>query len=248
MKPRLLGLLLPPASWLFVFLLIPTGVVAVSAFSAEGLKSVLDLDTLKLLGRSLRVSAVTTLLCLAIGYPVAWYIVGCGPRLRNLLLFLVVLPFWTNLIVRTYALMFVVRDWGILYTEKAVVLGLTHGFLPFMILPLYASIERLPKRLLEAARDLGASPLRTFWTVAVPLTAPGIAAGCILVFIPVLGSFGTPEIMGGAAVTMVGSHINLCFVRTQNPAAGSALTLLLVILTVALTWAYHRLRKSEGLV
>ncbi len=248
MKPRFLALLLPPTSWLFVFLLIPTGVVAASAFSAEGLKYLLDADTLRLVGRSVWIALLSTGISLVVGYPVAWFIAGCGPRWRNFLLFLVVLPFWTNLLVRTYALMFLARPMGILYTEGAVVLGLVHGYIPFMILPLYASIERLPKRLMEASQDLGASRWTTFWRVAVPLTMPGIAAGCILVFIPVLGAFATPEFMGGTAVRMVGSQIELYFVQTNNPAAGSALTLLLVFLTVALTWLYHRVRKTEGLV
>ena len=150
--------------------------------------------------------------------------------------------------MRTYALMFLLRPADLLYTEGAVVFGLVHSYLPFMVLPLYASLEKLPRRLLEASQDLGASPFRTFWSVTVPLTLPGIAAGCILVFIPVLGAFATPELMGGAHVRMVGSQINLYFVQARNAAAGSALTLVLMVLTIGLTWAYHRVRKTEGLV
>lgn len=248
MKGRFLPLLLPPTAWLVVFLVLPTGVLAISAFSLRGMSALLEPVTWLLFWRSFRIAVATTVLCLAVSYPVAYFIAGTSPRWRNLLLFLVVLPFWTNLLVRTYALMYVLRPFGILFTEGAVLFGLVHSFLPFMVLPLYGSIEKLPVRLLEAAQDLGASPARTFWKITVPLTMPGIAAGCILVFIPVFGIFALPEFLGGAAVTMIGNQINLYFMRTANPDAGSALTLVLLVLTVALTWVYHRLRNTEGLV
>lgn len=248
MRGRFFGLLLPPTAWLVAFLVVPTAVLAVSAFSEEGLRRLADPVTVLLLWRSLRIAVVSTALCLVVAYPVAYFIAGCSPRRRNLILFLVVLPFWTNLLVRTYALMFVLRPVGFIYSEGSVIFGLVHSYLPFMILPLYASIEKLPKGLLEASQDLGASPWRTFWRVTVPLTMPGIAAGCILVFIPVLGAFATPELMGGAAAPMVGSQINLYFVKMRNEAAGSALTLILMFFTIALTWVYHRVRKTEGLV
>jgi spermidine/putrescine transport system permease protein len=129
-----------------------------------------------------------------------------------------------------------------------VIAGLAHGYLPFMILPLYASLEKVPQRLIEAAMDLGASPWRAFWAVTVPLTMPGVAAGCILVFIPVLGSFATPELLGGREATMYGSMINFEFTTGQNPAAGSALTIVLTVFTLLLTGLYYRIRKTEGLV
>jgi spermidine/putrescine transport system permease protein len=245
---RSLGLLLPPAVWLVLFLVVPTAILAASAFSAEGLSFLAAADTLRLLGRSIRIAAAATVLCLLAGYPVAYFIAGCAPRWRNLLLFLVVLPFWTNLLVRTYGLMFVLRKADLpLYTEPAVVFGLFHSYLPFMVLPLYTSIEKLPRRLLEASQDLGASPWRTFLRVTVPLTMPGIAAGSILVFIPVLGAFALPELMGGTSVPMIGGQIDLHFSQ-QNRAAGSALTLVLMLFTTALTWLYYRFRRTEGLV
>jgi spermidine/putrescine transport system permease protein len=247
MKGRFAALLLPPTAWLVVFLVIPTAALAMSAFSARGVSALLEPVTWLLFWRSFRVALAATAICLVVSYPVAYFIAGCPPKRRSLLLFLVVLPFWTNLLVRTYALMYVLRPLNILYTEGAVLFGLVHSFLPFMVLPLYGSIEKLPVRLLEASQDLGASPLKTFWKVTVPLTMPGIAAGCILVFIPVLGIFALTEFLGGAAVPLVGSQINLYF-KADNRDAGSALTLVLMVLTVALTWVYHRLRKSEGLV
>lgn len=241
-------LLVPPTAWLVVFLLVPTAVIAAAGISVEGLRAFTDVDTLKLLWRSFRIAVVATAACLVLGYPVAWFIAGCSERWRNVLLFLVVLPFWTNLLVRTYALIFLLRPMGLLYNEPSVIIGLAHGYLPFMILPLYQSIEKLPRRLLEASQDLGATPWTTFWKVSVPLTMPGIGAGCILVFIPVLGAFATPELMGNAGTQMIGNHINLLYLKTQNRAAGSALTLVLLIVTLGLTWLYHRFRKTEGLV
>jgi spermidine/putrescine transport system permease protein len=243
----LLGLLLPPTAWLAAFVLVPAAVVAAQAFSGEGLRQ-FNADTARLLGKSLLIAAEVTLVCLLAGYPVAWFIAGCSPGWRSALLLLVILPFWTSVIVRTYALIFLLRPIGWYLTIPGVVAGLAHSYLPFMILPLYVSIEKVPKRLLEAAQDLGASPWRAFWSVTVPLTMPGIAAGCLLVFVPVLGSFATPELLGGSRAVMYGSQISFHFTTGQNPAAGSALTLVLTGLTVALTWLYARLRKSEGLV
>jgi len=192
MKGRFLALLLPPTAWLVVFLVLPTAVLAVSAFSTDGLRALGQAGTWLLFWRSFWIAVVSTAACLAVSYPVAYFIAGCRPKWRNLLLFLFVLPFWTNLLVRTYALKFCLEPFGWSDTG-AVIFAIVQNFLPFMILPLYASIEKLPQRLLEASQDLGASPARTFWRVTVPLTMPGIAAGCILVFIPVLASSRCPS-------------------------------------------------------
>ena len=245
MKGRFLSLLLPPTAWLVVFLVLPTAVLAVSAFSADGLRALAHPETWQLFWRSFWIAVVSTAACLAVSYPVAYFVAGCTPRWRNLLLFLVVLPFWTNLLVRTYALKFCLDPIGWSNTG-AVIFAIVQNFLPFMILPLYSSIEKLPRRLLEASQDLGASPARTFWKVTVPLTMPGIAAGCILVFIPVLGVFALPEFINERTV-LIGSQINLYYGQ-GNTGAGSALTLVLMVFTVALTWVYARVRKTEGLV
>jgi spermidine/putrescine transport system permease protein len=247
MKGRFLTLLAPPTAWLVIFLVIPTAALALAGFSADGVRALAEPVTWLLFLRSLRIAAVSTALCLAVSYPVAYFIAGCSARWRNLLLFLVVLPFWTNLLVRTYALKFCLDPLGWSNSEAAVVVALVQSFLPFMILPLYSSIEKLPKRLLEASQDLGASPARTFWSVTVPLTMPGIAAGCILVFIPVLGIFALPEFID-ERTPMIGSQINLYFMKNRNPGAGSALTLILMVLTITLTGLYSRFKKSEGLV
>jgi len=245
MKGRLLPLLLPPTAWLVVFLVLPTAVLALSAFSVDGLKALAQAGTWILFWRSFWIALVSTALCLAVSYPVSYFIAGCSPRWRNLLLFLVVLPFWTNLLVRTYALKFCLDPLG-WSNSGAVIFAIVQNFLPFMILPLYSSIEKLPPRLLEASQDLGASPAATFWKVTVPLTMPGIAAGSILVFIPVFGIFALPEFINERTV-LIGSQINLYYGQ-GNTGAGSALTLVLMVFTVALTWTYARFRKSEGLV
>ncbi len=239
--------LIPPVAWLLLFLVLPTAILAAAAFSPEGLQALGAASTWRLLGRSFGYAAVSTVLCLLASYPAACFIAGCGPRTRPLLLFLVVLPFWTNLLVRTYALMHLLRTQGLLNTKGAVVFGLVQSFVPFMILPLVTSIEKVPPRLLEAARDLGASPWAAFWRVTVPLTAPGIAAGCMLVFIPVMGIFALPEFLGGAQVSLVGMQINLLFKQDSRSAAGSALTLILMLFTAGLTALYARWKKSEGL-
>jgi spermidine/putrescine transport system permease protein len=246
-KTRLAGLLVPPGVWLVLFLVVPTVVVAAQALSFAGLGQ-FNLGTARLLLKSFLIAFEVTLACLVVGYPVAYFIATCSPRWRSLLLFLVVLPFWTSVIVRTYALIFLLRPLGWYLTMTGVVFGLAHSYLPFMILPLYVSIEKLPERLHEVAADLGASRWHSFWHVTVPLTMPGIAAGCILVFIPVLGSFATPELLGGREAIMYGSQINFFYTTAQDPAAGSALTLVLTGLTVGLTWLYFHLSDAEGLV
>ena len=244
MKRWLLG---PPVLWLLLFLVLPTAVLASAAFSAEGLATLGKASTWLLLGRSMGYATLSTLLCLLVSYPAAVFIAGCPTRWKGLLLFLVVLPFWTNLLVRTYALMYLLRQLDVLYTTPAVVFGLVQSFVPFMILPLVTSIEKVPPRLLEAARDLGATPAAAFRRVTLPLTAPGIAAGCMLVFIPVMGIFALPEFLGGARVSLVGMQINLLFKQDSRSAAGSALTLILMLFTAGLTALYARYKKSEGL-
>jgi spermidine/putrescine transport system permease protein len=143
--------------------------------------------------------------------------------------------------------MYLLRTQDLLYTTGAVVFGLVQSFVPFMILPLVTSLEKIPPRLLEASQDLGASPWGSFWRVTVPLSAPGIAAGCMLVFIPVMGIFALPEFLGGAKVSLVGMQINLLFKQDSRSAAGSALTLVLMLFTAGLTALYARYKKSEGL-
>jgi spermidine/putrescine transport system permease protein len=216
--------------------------------------------------RSLWMAIATTVLCLVIGYPLAYYIsLKVKPTLKNTMLTLVVIPFWTSFLIRTYAWMIILRSEGLinhalmhlgliqapietlLYSQFAVMLGLVYGELPFMILPLYASIEKLDLSLLEASSDLGASGFWTFWRVTVPLTTPGIMAGVILVFIPTIGMFITPDLLGGAKSILVGNLIQNQFVIARDKPFGSAICfgLTAFVLLMLSIYARYSTRKEE---
>ncbi|VXD14088.1 polyamine transporter subunit; membrane component of ABC superfamily [Planktothrix serta PCC 8927] len=272
---NLLILLLPPTIWLLIFFVIPLVIVLIYSFLERGtyggvaweftLRNYQRLANdlyLNIFGRSLGLAALTTLICLIIGYPLAFFIATSSPRWRNLLLFLVIIPFWTNFLVRTYAWMIILRSEGVintwlqslnliqeplnlLFTPFAVIVGLIYGYLPFMILPLYATIERLNFSLVEAAHDLGANDIRTFFRIILPLTTPGIIAGSILVFIPALGAFITPDILGGAKTVMVGNLIQNQFLQARNWPFGSALSMGLMILVLIPVIIYFRSSNTE---
>ena len=213
---------------------------------------------LLILWRSLWLATVNTLLCLIFGYPLALWIARQPERRRNLFLLLVMIPFWTNFLVRTYAWMVILRDTGVintvlidvlgwaerplrlLYTPGAVFLGLFYGYLPFMVLPLYTSLERLDWSLIEAAQDLGANMRRVFQEVMLPLTTPGIVAGSILVFIPSVGAYVTPDLLGGARVIMVGNLLQQQFLVVRDWPFGAAVGFILMILMLAATLLYFR--------
>jgi len=222
----------------------------------------LDPLYLRILAKSIGLAAATTLLCLAAAYPVAfWLGLRVAPRWRSALLVLVILPFWTSFLVRMYAWIFILRTEGLLnlllgrfglaplpllYNDFAVLLGQVYGELPFMILPLYASLEKLDRALLEAAADLGASPLRALWRVTLPLTSPGIAAGCLLVFIPSLGSYLAPDLLGGGQTIYVGNLIQSQFAVARDMPFGSALSFLLSLTVLLLLVLFRRpLRASR---
>jgi spermidine/putrescine transport system permease protein len=202
-------------------------------------------------------------ICLVLGYPVAYVIVRSG-QWRTLLLFLVVLPFWTSFLVRTFAMIFLMRDTGlinswmlklgmidepltILYTPFAVMAGLVYGFLPFMILPIYASLEKLDQSLLEAAEVLGARPAARFRRVTLPLSMPGVVAGCLLVFIPALGSFLTADLLGGAKQVMIGNLVQNQFSSARNWPFGSAASFIVMALVLGAVMLYLRVKdRSNG--
>jgi spermidine/putrescine transport system permease protein len=213
--------------------------------------------------RSFLLAGVATLLCLVLGLPLALFISRAGAR-RNLFLNLVILPFWTSFLVRIYAWIFLLRDTGLvngalqslgviraplplLYNDGAVILGLVYGYLPFMVLPLYATLERLDPYLIEAAADLGARPVTTFWNVILPLCAPGIRAGAVLVFIPCLGAFLVPDLMGGGKSIMIGNVVQNQFTTARDWPFGSALSLVLMAVVMVVLLAALG-RKSEELL
>ncbi len=238
--------------------------IASGAFLANYARS-LDGIYLGIGWRSLWMALLTTALTLAIGYPVAYTLALRAPqRWKNLLLGFVIVPFWTSFLIRTYAWMFLLRTEGlvnrlllgaglverpleILYTELAVMIGLVYGELPFMILPLYASLEKLDRTLLEAAADLGAGRASAFRRVTVPLSAPGIAAGIVLVFIPSLGQFVVSDLLGGARSMLLGNLIQNQFAVARNHPFGAALAfeLMAAVLLLLLAYALSMKRKKE---
>jgi spermidine/putrescine transport system permease protein len=261
------ALLAPGGAWLILFFVVPVAVLAAYSFMPRGMYGgvapgftlahyarFFDPLYLGILVRTVALSAVCTLLCLVAGFPMAFAIARSG-RWRTVLLFLVIVPLWTSFLVRTYALIFLLRDNGLingallalgvidaplqlLYTNGAVLAGLVYGFLPLMILPIYASLEKLDPALLEAAEVLGARPFSRFRRIILPLSAPGTIAGCVLVFIPSLGAFLTPDLLGGARTMMIGSLIQNQFGAARNwpfGAAASMIVMLVVLLTLRVT-------------
>jgi spermidine/putrescine transport system permease protein len=232
-------------------------------WSASNYLRALEPLYLVILARSFALAAATTLLSLLLGYPVAYWIGLRAPeRWRSALLVLVILPFWTSFLVRMYAWIFLLRSEGLintllvalglpaldlLYNDFAVLLGQVYGELPFMILPLYASMARLDPSLLEAASDLGASPLRRLLQVTLPLTRPGVAAGSLLVFIPSLGAFLAPDLLGGARTVYIGNLIQSQFAVARDTPFGAALSFVLSLLVLALLVVFRRpLRTADA--
>ena len=211
--------------------------------------------------RSFWISGLSTLVCLLLGFPMALFIARSGAR-RNLYLNLVILPFWTSFLVRTYAWMFLLRDTGLintllqsigvthaplplLYNDGAVILGLVYGYLPFMVLPLYTALEKLDRSLIEASADLGATPWVTLTRVIIPLSAPGIRAGSILVFITCLGAYLTPDLLGGSKTVMIGNVIQNQFTGARDWPFGAACSLAVMALVMVLLMVVLRRDKEQ---
>ncbi len=205
--------------------------------------------------RSVWLAFLTTVICLVIAYPFAYFLSTRRVAVRNIMLVFVMIPFWTNFLVRNFAWRVILGNDGpltnatefvglgsaeLLFTQTAVVLGLVYGYLPFMILPLYAAIERIDRRLLEASRDLYGTGLQSFRHVLFPLSLPGVIAGSILVFVPSLGAYVTPEILGGAKTTLLGSYIVTQFLTARNWPFGAALSFVLMLVMLVTTIVYFR--------
>jgi spermidine/putrescine transport system permease protein len=275
---RRLVLLGPGLGWLAIFLVVPCAIVFVYSFFERGAYGGIDyvftLENyvraadplyLSILLTSARVAAVTTLAALAIGYPAA-YLIATAPKSWQMpLLILVMLPFWSNYLIRTYAWIVLLNSQGLinyglqelgiineplpmLYNEFAIVVGLLYGYLPFMVLALYSSISRLNREIFEASADLGASSLRTFVRVTVPLTIPGIAAGSVFVFVLSIGNFVTPNLLGGGHSLMVGNLIFDQFLSARDWPFGAALAFVLIglmmLLLIAQAWAVNRSQRD----
>jgi len=274
-RPGLRGwlLLAPLLAWLAAFVVVPLGGLlvysfcsrddlgrVVFAFTWDNYARVLDPIYLRILGRSIGYAALTAGLCVVIGYPVAWFIARSDAKIRHRLLLLLMIPFWTSFLIRTYAWIAILKTEGLLnallqwahlitapldllYTPTAVVIGLVYAYLPFMILPIYGSAEKLDSSLVEAAHDLGAGPWRTFTAVIFPLTWPGIAAGLLLVFVPAIGMFAITDLMGGAQVPMIGNVIQNQFLRARNWPFGAALGVVFTLVFLV-TYALVQRRKE----
>ncbi|HLF74732.1 MAG TPA: ABC transporter permease [Anaerolineales bacterium] len=287
---QLLGLISPGALWILLFFNLPLLIVLFISFVERGraggikLPPVYTVENYRqmfnacasqfagpecdpllyvgIFGHSVRLALVVTFWCILLGYPLAYFISRQKPVWRDALMVLVIIPFWTNFLVRTYALKQVLATEGLLnsffmglnlinqpldllFNEFAVIVGLLYGYLPFAILPMYASIEKFDHTLMEAAADLGASPRRAFLRVMLPMTLPGVIAALVLVFVPVVGAFITPDIMGGGKIEMIGTLINRQFGVSRNWPFGASMSLVLMLMVLIGVIAYFRSGSEE---
>jgi spermidine/putrescine transport system permease protein len=269
--------LLPARLWMALFFAAPFAIVCGYSFltrgdyggveqpwTLENFTRLADPLYLAILWRSVWIAALATALCALGGFPLALFISRAGKR-KNLYLQLVLLPFWTSFLVRTYAWLFILRDTGLvntvlirlhiiatpfqlLYNDGAVLIGLVYNFLPFFVLPMYATLERLDPALLEAAADLGARPWATLWRVILPVSAPGLIAGSVLVFIPCLGAYLTPDLLGGGKSVMLGNLVQNQFTTARDWPFGSAASLVLMLVSALLLAALMRSRTARELM
>ena len=265
-----IGLISPTFLYLMLFMILPMMLVVILSFLTRGpygnvvyrfnlsnYARLIDPLYLRILWFSLWTAGLTTLFSVLIGYPLAYYIARSPRKQRSLLLFLILVPFWTNFIIRIYAWIMILRTEGllntflinlgiikvpldILYTPTAVLIGMVYEFLPFMVLPLYTSLEKIENAQLEAAADLGARPWQVFSRVTFPLSVPGMIAGSILVFIPAMGMFVVPDLMGGAKTILVGNLIRNQFLVARDWPFGASASMLLLLLTLVVTLFYTR--------
>jgi spermidine/putrescine transport system permease protein len=267
---RLAGLLAPVTLWLGLFFLVPLLLILAYSFGTSGVYGgitlgfnpgnylkVFDPLYLEIVVRTFFIAGINTLICLLLGYPLAYFIAFKGRRWKTMLIMLVMVPFWTSFLIRAYAWVVILNGNGVanktlqflgiadepvnlIYTPGAVTLGMAYAYLPFMILPLYAALEKFDGRLKEAAQDLGASRWATFWRVTFPLSLPGVIAGSILVFIPSAGEFVIPNLLGGSRTVMMGNLVQQQFLQARDWAFGSALAMILAVLLLAAILFYVR--------
>ncbi len=267
--------LMPLLAWLLLFVIAPTIMLVVVSFAdrdslgrivydftLQNYIRAFDWVWLKVLFSSLWYALLTTCICMFVGYPVAYFIGRAPVHWRGLLLMLVMVPFWTSFLIRTYAWITILSKDGllnsllvsagifsepaeILYTPFAIVLGLVYNFLPFMILPIYTSVEKLDNALIEAAYDLGAGPTRAFSQVIIPLTRPGIAAGAMLVFVPSIAMFAITTLMGGGTNPTIGEVIFKQFTSGRNQPFGAALGSILLLIFVLALWITRKYRDED---
>ncbi|NDL66677.1 ABC transporter permease [Anaerotalea alkaliphila] len=271
----ILATISPVYLWMVLFMVVPLGLILLISFLQRGVygdvkfhftlenyRALADPLYVQVFLTSVGIALGTTVSCLLLGYPFAYFVAGTEKKHHRLLLVLIIIPFWTNSLVRTYAWILLLRTEGLintvllqlgwiqeplqmLYSYGAIFLGMTYTLFPFMILPLYSIIEKLDKSLLEASADLGATPLQTFLQVTLPLTLPGIVAGSLLVFIPSLGYFFIPDLMGGGKHMIIGNLIKNQFLASRNWPFGSAISIILILLTLLVVLAYLKLLGGD---
>jgi spermidine/putrescine transport system permease protein len=268
-------LVAPTVLWLSIFFIIPMLIVVAVSFASRtpygqvvfnwtfsNYQRFAETLYISIFGQTLGVAFVTTVVTILMGYPLAWSIAKLPKRWQQPGLVIVMAPFWINFLIRSYAWVIILRSQGVvntlllklglittplqlLYNEGAVMLGMIYALLPFMVLPIYVSIEQLDRRLLEAAADLGAAPMTAFRKITLPLTMPGIAAGTILVFISSLGMFVVPDVMGGAKSALIGNLIQNQFLSARDWPFGSALSIVLAVLSLVLIILYYKVLNTQ---
>lgn len=232
-------------------------------FTLENYKKLISADHLKVLLNSLKLAAVTTVLCVLIGYPFGYFMARAKRRWRGILMLLVIVPFWTNALVRIYgwkilmlgngpiseiaiALGLADKPLKLLNTYGAVLLGMVYALIPFMILPTYSSVEKMDWSLVYASRDMGASPARAFFTVTLPLTAPGLMAGVVLVFVPAIGLFFISDLLGGATQIYAGNLVRDQLLKAKDLPFAAAISVALLVITLIILWIYRRAGGKSG--
>ncbi|MFL0247298.1 ABC transporter permease [Candidatus Clostridium stratigraminis] len=268
-------LLSPVVIWMLLFFIVPLLLVVIVSFMQRGqygdikyvltignYKNMINLLYLNVFIKSLGIAIVTTLVCLIFGYPFAYFIAKAPRKFSGILLLLVMIPFWTNSLVRTYAWIILLRTEGIintylmalhiiktplqlLYNNTAVFIGMFYMMFPFMVLPIYTSVEKLDKSYLEAASDLGANNVITFAKITLPLTMSGVISGCMLVFVPTLGYFFIPDLMGGSKVLLLSNLIKNQFLAARNWPFGSAISVILIVVMLLIIGMYFKLTKKH---
>lgn len=261
--------------WLIVFALIPYGLVTLTSFMSHSdthlaqlpftLDNYIQLNNaiyIKIFKASFYVAGITTAICLILGYPFAYIIARMQSRFKNLLVLLIIIPFWTSSLIRTYSMITVLKPKGVinsvlmwlniihkplplLFNNTSVMIGLVYNLLPFMVLPLLTNIERLDNRLIDAARDLGANRFTTFRRVIIPMTLPGILSGCILVFLPAMTIFYIPDLLGGSKSMLLGNLIQNQFLIAENWPMGSAISIVFTLMLIALLLIYWRTTRGK---
>lgn len=272
---RFSQLALPYIVWAAMMLVLPMALIAAYSFMEQGnsilsfsftldhyVKFFTDKDFLLILWRSLLIAVKTTVICLLLGYPVAYFIARSREKVQNILILCITIPMWINMLVRTYAWIGLLSEGGLiqqfldliglgntelLYTEGAVLLGMVYNFLPFMILQIQTSLSKMDHSLLEASADLGAGPVQTFWRVTFPLSIPGVINGITLVFLPAVSSFFIPKLLGGGQYFLIGNLIENQFITVGEWNFGSAISMIMAVVMMLLMMAVRKVEiRNQG--